>query len=346
MVSITDVARRAGVSPSTVSYALSGKRPISAGTRRRVEAAARELGYRAHPGAPTGVLGLLLPLGPGAGPPDPAGRALSVVTAARAHGHDVLLITRDYDGLAREDGDRTREDDGRTRDGRTREDDDRAAHRMADALIVTDVGLRDPRLPALRGRPAVLLGLPAEPAGLTCVDLDYRAAGERCAVRLAELGHRVVALVGAAPEVYARGTASAHRVVRGFTAAAARAGLTASVHPSATGPDRARDTAGRLLRLRPAPTAVVVHNEPLLAPLIDAFERLGRRIPDDLSVAAICPDEVALAPRSPVTSVTVPTAELGARAVALAVREISGPAAPGVHLLPPRLTERSSTAPA
>lgn len=29
MVRITDVARHAGVSPSTVSYALSGKRPIS-----------------------------------------------------------------------------------------------------------------------------------------------------------------------------------------------------------------------------------------------------------------------------------------------------------------------------
>ncbi|MEU4653911.1 LacI family DNA-binding transcriptional regulator [Streptomyces sp. NPDC023723] len=327
MVSITDVARRAGVSPSTVSYALSGKRPISAGTRRRVEAAVRELGYRTHPGIPTGVLGLLLPLRPGAGPPDPAGHAMSVVTAARAHGHDVLLITREDDDSTGEEADRT-------------------GHRMADALIVTDVRLRDPRLPALRGRPAVLLGLPADPAGLTCVDLDYRAAGERCAARLAELGHRVVALVGAEPAVYARGTASAHRVVRGFTAAAARAGLTASVHPSAAGPDTARDTAGRLLRLRPAPTAVLVHNEPLLAPLLDALERLGRRVPDDLSVVAICPDAVALAPRLPVTSVTVPTAELGARAVALALRAVSGPAAPGVHLLPPRLTERSSTAPA
>lgn len=51
MVKITDVARRAGVSPSTVSYALSGKRPISDATRRRVEAAARDLGYRPHAAA-------------------------------------------------------------------------------------------------------------------------------------------------------------------------------------------------------------------------------------------------------------------------------------------------------
>jgi DNA-binding LacI/PurR family transcriptional regulator len=36
-VTITDVARRAGVSRSTVSYVLSGSRPISPETRRRVE---------------------------------------------------------------------------------------------------------------------------------------------------------------------------------------------------------------------------------------------------------------------------------------------------------------------
>ncbi|MFE9772866.1 LacI family DNA-binding transcriptional regulator [Streptomyces sp. NPDC005931] len=53
---ITDVARRAGVSPSTVSYALSGKRPISDETRRRVRAAALERGYRPPPpGGPPGA---------------------------------------------------------------------------------------------------------------------------------------------------------------------------------------------------------------------------------------------------------------------------------------------------
>lgn len=50
MVKITDVARRAGASPSTVSYALSGKRPISDETRRRVEEAAHDLGHRPRPG--------------------------------------------------------------------------------------------------------------------------------------------------------------------------------------------------------------------------------------------------------------------------------------------------------
>jgi DNA-binding LacI/PurR family transcriptional regulator len=63
-VNIKDVARLAGVSPTTVSHALGGQRPVSEATRRRVQEAVQELGYRPHPGARslkasgTGVLAL------------------------------------------------------------------------------------------------------------------------------------------------------------------------------------------------------------------------------------------------------------------------------------------------
>ena len=53
-VTIKDVAERAGVSESTVSRVLSGTEtaiPFSEETRERVAQAARELGYRPHPGA-------------------------------------------------------------------------------------------------------------------------------------------------------------------------------------------------------------------------------------------------------------------------------------------------------
>src|SRR5271168_2141879 len=51
MANIEDVARRAGVSRSTVSYALSGKRSISRETRERIEAAIAELGFTPNAGA-------------------------------------------------------------------------------------------------------------------------------------------------------------------------------------------------------------------------------------------------------------------------------------------------------
>ena len=51
MVTLADVARHARVAQSTVHYVLSGKRPISEDTRRRVEQAIEELGYHPHAGA-------------------------------------------------------------------------------------------------------------------------------------------------------------------------------------------------------------------------------------------------------------------------------------------------------
>ncbi|MFK0017746.1 LacI family DNA-binding transcriptional regulator [Streptomyces sp. NPDC090798] len=332
MVKITDVARHAGVSPSTVSYALSGKRPISEETRQRIEASIRELGYRPHAGARalassrSKVLALVVPLRAGIHVPVVMQFAVSVVTAARQHDHDVLLLTQEEgeEGLRRV-----------------------ADTALVDALIVMDIQLHDPRLPLLRAldRASVLIGFPARPAGLTCIDLDFKAAGELCVERLAGLGHRVVALVGSPPEVYVRGTAFAQRVVEGFTAAADRNGLASSVHPCEASPAAARRVAEQLLREQPALTGVVVHNEPLLEPLIDAFAQLGLRVPVDLSVTAICPDELAENVRVPVTSVPIPSTEVGARAVELLMKKLGGTDVPEATLLAPRLTERASTAP-
>ncbi|MFF4259041.1 LacI family DNA-binding transcriptional regulator [Streptomyces sp. NPDC001663] len=332
MVKITDVARHAGVSPSTVSYALSGKRPISEETRQRVEAAARELGYRPHAGARalassrSNVLALVIPLRAGIHVPVVMQFAVSVVTTARKHDHDVLLLTQEEgeEGLRRV-----------------------ADTALVDALIVMDVQLHDPRLPLLRSleRPSVMIGFPADSEGLTCIDLDFKAAGEACVEHLARLGHRAVALVGSPPEVYVRQTAFAQRVVQGFTAAADRGGLSSSVHPCEASPAAARLVAEQLLREQPALTGVVVHNEPVLEPLVDAFEQLGLRVPGDLSVTAICPDELAESVRVPVTSVALPSAEVGEQAVELLMRKLGGSTVPEATLLPPHLTERGSTAP-
>ncbi|RME53105.1 MAG: LacI family transcriptional regulator, partial [Caldilineae bacterium] len=46
MITIKDVAQRAGVSPGTVSNALSGNRPVSAATRARIFQVIEELGYQ------------------------------------------------------------------------------------------------------------------------------------------------------------------------------------------------------------------------------------------------------------------------------------------------------------
>lgn len=65
-ITIADVAKRVGVARSTVSHALSGKRPITAEVRQRVQDAIRELGYKPSFAArslalnKTGMIGVLV----------------------------------------------------------------------------------------------------------------------------------------------------------------------------------------------------------------------------------------------------------------------------------------------
>ncbi|MDT7789793.1 MAG: hypothetical protein QOF58_8212, partial [Pseudonocardiales bacterium] len=110
MITIVDVAKHARVAPSTVSYVLTGRRPVSAETCARVRESIQSLGYR-HPreggGAPahsrTNVLALVLPLREGARLPVVMRFVTAVVSAARQQGMDVLLVTADQgaDGLRR-----------------------------------------------------------------------------------------------------------------------------------------------------------------------------------------------------------------------------------------------------
>ena len=141
MATIADVARQAGVAPSTVSHALSGKRPVVAATRERIITAARELGYESNTTAGnvrarrTRTVGLSRPL-------DSPGRTLSYGPFAEyvADMAD-LLATHDYKVLCLV--------------ARLREASDlarlvRGGH--LDSLILVQVRPDDPRVHALRRR--------------------------------------------------------------------------------------------------------------------------------------------------------------------------------------------------
>src|SRR3954468_19174262 len=251
MATLADVPRHAGVSQSTVSYVLSGKRTISPATRRRVERSIRTLGYRPHAGARalasrrTSVLALVTPLRAGLHTPVAMEFVSSVVTAARRHAHDVLLLTNDEgpEGIRRV-----------------------AGSALVDGLILMDVQLRDDRIPVLRelGLPAVLIGVPDDTSGLTCIDLDFRSAGARCVDHLADLDHRVIAFVGHGEDVYRRGSGFAARTLAGVsTWAALREPECGGGGAAATGEEV--DAIGPpLLAREPPVTGLVVHNEAVL----------------------------------------------------------------------------------
>ncbi|WDZ83349.1 LacI family DNA-binding transcriptional regulator [Micromonospora cathayae] len=329
LVTIADVARHAGVAVSTVSYVLSGKRAISAATRSRVLASIRLLDYHPHAGARAlasrraNVIALVLPLRTGAQVPVLMQFATAVVTTARRYDHDVLLLTADEGpaGLQRI-----------------------AASAMVDGIVLMDVEMHDTRVPLLRelARPSVLIGFPADATELTCVDLDFHRAGQVCVEHLAGLGHRRIALLGAPAAVYDRGTGFAHRTRAGFAAAAARLGVAATTRPCPEEAAAVRAELVALLDEQPDLTGLVVQNEAAVGPVLAALPALGRRVPQDVSVVAICPDQFA--ERAALTSVPVPAEETGRQAVSLLMRKLAGEPVPDATLLEPLLTVRGSTA--
>ncbi|MEU4544951.1 LacI family DNA-binding transcriptional regulator [Nonomuraea dietziae] len=326
-VTIAEVARHAGVAVSTVSYVLSGKRAISETTRARVLRSIGELGYHPNAGARalasrrSNVIALVLPLRAGMHLPVLMQFASSVVAMARRHDHDVLLMTADEgpDGLRRV-----------------------AASAMVDGMVLMDVELDDPRVPLLRGldEPSVLIGFPADPSGLTCVDLDFARAGALCVEHLTSLGHRRLALLGAPSVVYERGTGYARRTREGFVAAAGEAGVALPCEETF---DEVAATVKDLFAQHPDLTGLVVHNEAAVGHVLGALRLLGRRVPDEVSVVAICPDDVAERASPPLTSVLIPAEDVGNRAVELLMAKLEGRPVPDATLLEPRLAIRAST---
>ncbi len=329
---ISDVARHAGVAPSTVSYALSGKRSVSEKVRKRIQQTIQELGYEPHAGARAlasrraNVLALMMPLRSDMYIPILMEFAAAIVTEARLHDHDVLLLTREAepDGLRRV-----------------------ASRSLADALIMMDVEQDDPRIPTLQrlGRPAVLIGVPEEHQDLVCTDLDWIAAGSAGVEHLAGLGHRSIGLLGQPAAVYERHTGFAERFSRGFAEAAGAHAVQVSARScEATFPD-VRAGLDALREALPDITALIVHNEAVIPLLLEELAARDVRVPQDLSILAVAPDSVAEQSRTPLTSVCIPVEEIGRSAVQLAMRQLDGESVEPTTLLPPRIVQRSSTAP-
>lgn len=332
MATLADVARHAGVAASTVSYVLSGKRSVSEDTKDRVHQAIEALGYHPHAGARAlassraNVIALVVPLRTYMYVPVMMEIAIGVVTQARGYGYDVLLLTNDEgpEGIRRV-----------------------ASSARADAVILTDIGMQDDRIAVITetGIDAVAIGVPADPAGLSCVDLDFTAAGRLCVDHLAGLGHRTVAFIGEAEAVYQRHIGFAERTLRGITDGAAARGVDLVHRPCEGSYEAAAGALARILEERPRTTGLIVQNEGIIPPLMSLLRTAGRTVPEDVSIVALCPDQLAEQTAPRLTSVTVPAAELGTRAVDLLMRRMINGAAGEVQLIPPSLSVRGSTGP-
>jgi DNA-binding LacI/PurR family transcriptional regulator len=333
-MNIGEIARRAGVSRSTVSYALSGKRSVSEQTRHRIQAVIDELGYRPNAAARalkegrTRTLGLVIPPASLRLTDMQLGFVASVVEAAARVDLDVLLSPSGGDH------DRSFE---RIISGR-----------RVDGVIVMEIRLEDERVTRLRraGLPFVTIGHTDRPQGSSWVDVDYAALIARCVHHLADLGHRHVALINRSTELVAAGYGPAHRALAGFTGAVARRGLTGVDLCCADDAAAGEACVERLRDRHPEVTGVATINEAALPGIQRALERGRVVVPRDLSITGVVARHWAEDFRPALTAADVPT-EMGTHAVELLLERIATPDAPPRHLLlTPPISLRDSTGPA
>ncbi|GAA4475106.1 LacI family DNA-binding transcriptional regulator [Phytohabitans houttuyneae] len=333
-MNIGEIARRAGVSRSTVSYVLSGKRAVSEGTRQRIQAVIDELGYRPNASARalregrTHTLGLVIPPASQRLTDMQLGFVASVVEAAARVDLDVLLSPSGGDH------DRSFE---RIVSGR-----------RVDGVILMEIRLEDDRVSRLQqtGLPFVTIGRTADPHDTAWVDVDYAGLIARCVEHLADLGHRHVALVNRSAELVAAGYGPGHRALAGFTAAVADRGLTGV--EVCCGDDAAAGEAcvEQLLAAHPELTAIATVNEAALPGMQRALDAAGLVVPRDFSITGVAARHWAEDFRPPLTAADVPIVEMGTEAVTLLLESIATPGAARRHrLYIPPVSLRSSTGP-
>ncbi|MEV6829485.1 LacI family DNA-binding transcriptional regulator [Amycolatopsis sp. NPDC051102] len=286
----------------------------------------RRTGTRPATGSRTNVLALVVPLRAGAHDVVVQEFVTAAIAEAGAREHALLLLTAE---------------DGPAALRRA------VSSSVADGVVVMDAEAADPRVGVLHGlgRPAVLIGVPDRPRGLGCLDLDFAAAGALCLRHLAGLGHRHVALIGSPPSVYRRGTSSATRLVRGFTAEAARRGVRPTTLAWGNTHWRTQRGLDALFARHPDVTGLVVHNETALPAILAGLSRRGLRVPEDISLVAVCPESLTAHHPVELTTVAIPAREIGALAVETVIGQLDGVTAPGIRLLAPKLAARTSTAP-
>ena len=335
MTTIHEVAHAAGVSISPVSYAHSGKRPVSPKTRQRIEDAVRELGYepdasaRMLAGRRTHIFALTEPLRADTHAPTHMAFVLATSVAARKQGYDILLLT-----------------DEQASEGMNRV----AASNLVDAILVLDVAPDDERAAIARaiGTPTIFIGLPDEHEGLTCVDLDFEAAGGLAVDRLAEAGHARIALIGQTEASYHRSNFP-RRLLRGAEERAAQRGRElrwATSGATVTEPAVVRSAVEAALAR--GDRAFIVHaaddvHEVLLAVL----DEHGLVVGDDVSVISAAASFDTSSLRVPLDTIPLIPQQSCDLAVELAVARLERQSAPAeIRLIPPEYRDAGSVSPA
>ena len=330
-VTLADVARRAGLSPSAASMILNGRPDtrLSPEAHERVHTAAAELGYRPNVAARglrtdrTLTIGFISDVV--ATTRFASGLIKGALEAAEEAGHVVLVVETG--------GEPARELQAI----------EAVVDRQVDGIIFATMRARELFVPDLPASTRVVM-LNATNAKYPTSILPAEEEGGRAAVRLlVEAGHRDgIALIGQNDEVEKDlfRSATVARRIFGIRDEMARHGLQFVSEDSCWDwePRYGFDLTSALLDRDTPVKALLCMNDRLAFGAYQALSERGLRVPDDVSVVSFDNDEVASYLRPGLTTVALPHEQMGRDAVRLLLNDDE----PVEHLVPMTVVQRGS----
>ncbi|GGD47605.1 LacI family DNA-binding transcriptional regulator [Pseudoxanthomonas indica] len=333
-VTIDEVAKRAGVSPMTVSRVVNGQARVREDTRERVLRAVRELDYTPNLAASSLAaaqqtrIALIYT--------NPSGAYLRelLVGVLRVASRTAIQLVIDYwDDL----------------DPASERKAARALIKRADAVILPPP-LCESRAAISEfvraGLPAVAISSGRYNEDVSCVRIDDFRAGKEMAEYLIENGHTRIGFIKGRPDL----SASIHRY-DGFVAALGEAGI--AIDPALVQPGEFTYRSGlkateKLLTQRHPPTAIIASNDDMGAAVISVAHRRGLDVPRDLSVVGFDDSSAATTVWPALTTIHQPIASMAGTAVDVLLRAIRrndpGTRVLADHVVPHRLVVRDSVA--
>jgi DNA-binding LacI/PurR family transcriptional regulator len=321
MVTMRDVADRAGVSIATVSFLLNDTKPVTAATRARIEQAMTELGYRRNAVARalasrrTHIIAMAYPAMEHRFGMSTAEFFTGAAEAARKEAYHLVLWPVGNDGVE------LRELLGQG---------------LVDGVVLMEVQLDDPRIDVLEqtGTPFALIGRTTELDGLSHVDIDFDTTVEQAVEHVYQLGHRELVLVsGDLADPRFDGYGPWVRTEDAYRRIAAEYGLRVVVMPCSDTTHAGQQVAERLVAEHPATTAILVLNEYAALGVVSGLKRLGHAVPEEFSVLALLmvPETAALSDPE-LTFLRTPGPELGHLGAEALIRRLEN-----ADPLPPQL---------
>lgn len=327
-VTISDVARAAGVSVPTVSKVVNGRYGVAQATSRRVLEVIESLGYetslvaRSLRSTRTGVIGILVTEFESFS----AELLKGISSAATGSGYELLA----YSGLVV----------GETRNGWER----RSLSRLAGTLIDGAIIVTPTTLMSTTSIPVVSIDPHTGPEGHSTVDSDNLAGARAATSHLIGLGHTRIAHIRGRSDL-----SSAQLREAGYRLSLEEAGIAFDAELVRDGGYQTALTtaAARELLSRPdRPTAIFAANDSSAIGVLQVAAELGLRVPQDLSVVGFddIPDAASASPA--LTTVAQHLHELGGEALRMLVKLLDGQDVAGHVQLPATLVVRASTGPA